>query len=426
MTDAMQAARRVAEYSTHRLASGLTVLVRPMPGYSGVHAMYATRFGSVDGPFELDGRTVQMPEGVAHFLEHKMFESEEGDAFALYAKTGANANAFTSFDKTCYIFTATQKVDESLDVLLGMVGNPYFTKETIAKEQGIIGQEIKMYDDSPDWRMLFALCQCLYHHHPIQHDIAGTVESIAQITPELLYDCCDAFYQPANMVLAVTGSVTEQQVLQACARAGLDQERPIHHVKRQQILEPMEIASPRKDLTMSISKPCLGLGYKEVPLESGDLKGQVVHQMLCELVVGGMTPLYRTLYDQGLVNPAFDAECLDLPGCCCVLFTGETDEPEKVRSMIQQEIERLRRDGVDADLFTRCKNQMYGDFLADLENIEDTAGAMVTDFFKGHTLYDEMETLANIEKEDVDEALRTMLQPERSATVIIHPMEEEA
>ena len=169
------------------LPSGLTVLVRPMPGYGSVHAEYATRFGSIDRDFVLDGKPVHLPAGVAHFLEHKMFESEDGDAFSQYAKTGANANAFTSFDQTCYVFTATRQVDESLDILLSMVGQPYFTEATIQKEQGIIGQEIRMYDDNPDWRMLFALCGCLYENHPIRSDIAGTVESIAEITPEMLY-----------------------------------------------------------------------------------------------------------------------------------------------------------------------------------------------------------------------------------------------
>ena len=163
------------------LPSGLTVLVRPMPGYSSTHVIYATKFGSIDRDFCLNGQTVHLPAGVAHFLEHKMFEDEDGDAFAKYAKTGANANAFTSFDRTCYLFTATQQLDESLDVLLGMVGHPYFTEQTIAKEQGIIGQEIKMYDDSPDWRLITGLFECLYHSHPIRSDIAGTVESLSLI-----------------------------------------------------------------------------------------------------------------------------------------------------------------------------------------------------------------------------------------------------
>ena len=160
------------------LPSGLTVLCRTMPGYSSVHAIYATAFGSIHRDFLLDGKPVSLPAGTAHFLEHKMCETPQGDSFSFYAKTGASANAFTSYDRTCYLFSATQKIDENLDILLGLVGKPWFTKATIAKEQGIIGQEIKMYDDSPDWRLLNALFRCLYSSHPLRDDIAGTVDSI--------------------------------------------------------------------------------------------------------------------------------------------------------------------------------------------------------------------------------------------------------
>lgn len=200
--------------------SGLTVIARPMPDYSAAHVILATHFGSIDQDFVMDGRAVHLPSGTAHFLEHKMFEDEDGDAFAKFARTGANANAFTVFDRTCYLFTATSQLEESLDVLLQMVTHPYFTAETIAKEQGIIGQEIKMYDDSPDWRLMNTLLSCLYEKHPIREDIAGSCESIAQLTPELLYDCCRAFYQPGNLVLAAAGNITMEQLLAACARAG--------------------------------------------------------------------------------------------------------------------------------------------------------------------------------------------------------------
>ena len=181
------------------LPSGLTVLVRPMPGYSGTHVIYATRFGSIDRDFRVDGREVHLPAGVAHFLEHKMFEDEDGDAFAKFAKTGANANAFTSFDRTCYLFTATEQLDESLDVLLGMVGRPYFTEQTIAKEQGIIGQEIRMYEDDPNWRVFFNMLGGIYHENPVKIDIAGTKESIAQINADLLYRCYYTFYKLHNL-----------------------------------------------------------------------------------------------------------------------------------------------------------------------------------------------------------------------------------
>ncbi len=188
-----------------------------MPGYSSVHAIYATGFGSVHRAFKLDGKQVTLPAGTAHFLEHKMCETPKGDSFTFYAKTGASANAFTSYDRTCYLFSATQKIDENLDILLGMVGKPWFTKATIAKEQGIIGQEIKMYDDSPDWRLLNALFRCLYADHPLRDDIAGTIQSIAELTPQMLYACTKAFYAPSNMVLSVAGKITLAQAVEACS-----------------------------------------------------------------------------------------------------------------------------------------------------------------------------------------------------------------
>ena len=403
------------------LPSGLTVLVRPMPGYSSTHVIYATKFGSIDRDFCLNGQTVHLPAGVAHFLEHKMFEDEDGDAFAKYAKTGANANAFTSFDRTCYLFTATQQLDESLDVLLGMVGHPYFTEQTIAKEQGIIGQEIKMYDDSPDWRLITGLFECLYHSHPIRSDIAGTVESIAEITPEMLYDCCRAFYSPGNMVLAAAGNVTAEQVLAACERAKLPA-RPVS-MRRLQSAEPPTVARERMEFSMPLAKVCLGVGFKEAPVQGA--KAEVICDMLTELICGGMTPLYRKLYDEGLVNPGFDGEFLLLEGCCCFLFTGETDQPETVRQLLMDEIARLRAEGVDGELFTLCKNQMYGEMLQDLENIEDAATALAGSFFRRRALAEEIEALASLTKAEVDEALQGMLCEDRSATVVIRPEKED-
>ena len=317
------------------LPSGLTVLVRPMPGYSGTHVIYATRFGSIDRDFRLNGREVHLPAGVAHFLEHKMFEDQDGDAFAKFAKTGANANAFTSFDRTCYLFTATQQLDESLDVLLGMVGHPYFTEQTIAKEQGIIGQEIKMYDDSADWRLITGLCECLYHSHPIRSDIAGSCESIAEITPGMLYDCCEAFYASGNMVLAAAGNTTMEQVLAACARHGLLDPRPEERVQRLWADEPMTLAAAEKRIRMPVSKPCFGLGFKEAPLAPDDLRSEMLYDLVLCCICGGMSPLYRRLYDSGLTNPGFGGEVLRVDGCCCILFTGESDEPDTVKQLLR-------------------------------------------------------------------------------------------
>ena len=403
------------------LPSGLTVLVRPMPGYSGTHVIYATRFGSIDRDFRLNGREVHLPAGVAHFLEHKMFEDQDGDAFAKFAKTGANANAFTSFDRTCYLFTATQQLDESLDVLLGMVGHPYFTEQTIAKEQGIIGQEIKMYDDSADWRLITGLCECLYHSHPIRSDIAGSCESIAEITPGMLYDCCEAFYAPGNMVLAAAGNTTMEQVLAACARHGLLDPRPEERVQRLWADEPMTLAAAEKRIRMPVSKPCFGLGFKEAPLAPDDLRSEMLYDLVLCCICGGMSPLYRRLYDSGLTNPGFGGEVLRVDGCCCILFTGESDEPDTVKQLLLDEIEQVRRAGVDREVFTLCKNEKYGQLIENLENVEDSASQMADFALSGQTVAQQITTLAALTAEDADAALQTILQPDRMAAMYIDP-----
>ena len=403
------------------LPSGLTVLVRPMPGYSGTHVIYATRFGSIDRHFRLNGREVHLPAGVAHFLEHKMFEDQDGDAFAKFAKTGANANAFTSFDRTCYLFTATQQLDESLDVLLGMVGHPYFTEQTIAKEQGIIGQEIKMYDDSADWRLITGLCECLYHSHPIRSDIAGTCESIAEITPKMLYDCCEAFYAPGNMVLAAAGNITMEQILAACERHGLMELRPEERVQRLWAEEPMTLAATEKRIRMPVSKPCFGLGFKETPLAPDDLRSELLYDLILCCVCGGMSPLYRRLYDSGLTNPGFGGEVLRVDGCCRILFTGESDEPDTVKQMLLDEIERVRREGIDREVFTLCKNEKYGQLIENLENVEDSASQMADFALSGQTVVQQIEALAALTADDADAALQNILQPARMAMMYIEP-----
>lgn len=423
MSKVQSAAARCAADEWKTLPSGLTVIVRPMPGYSGAHCIYGTRFGAIDRCFRLGEKEVTLPAGVAHFLEHKMFEDEDCDAFAKYAKTGANANAYTSFDRTCYLFTATQQIEESLDILLGMVGHPYFTQQTIDKEQGIIGQEIKMYDDNPDWQLITGLCECLYHQHPIRSDIAGTVESIAEITPEMLYACCEAFYAPANMVLACAGNITMDTVLAACDRAGLMQPRTAPVVQRLMAEEPMTVLQPELTVKMAVAKPCFGIGFKEQPLAADDVRTEVLYDILCECICGGMSPLYRRLYDTGMVNPGFDGEVLKVDGCCCFLFTGEGDDPAAVKQELLAEIKRLRAEGVDEEVFTLCKNVKYGGLLENLENVDNSASQIADLALAGQTVAQQIEMLAGLTKADADAALQRVLAEERMAFMTILPVD---
>jgi len=422
MADSLAAVRAAAAFETATLQNGLTVRVHPMPDFTGVYALYGARFGSLDRTFLLDGRRIETPAGVAHFLEHKMFENEEGDAFTLFARTGAVSNAFTSFTRTCYLFSATDSIAENLDILLSFVARPYFTPETVEKEQGIIGQEIRQYDDSPEWQMLFGLYRGMYHTHPIRDDIAGSAETIAQITPQLLYDCVEAFYRPQNMVLCVAGNVTMDEVLAACARAKMPEPHGV--VERIPLTDAPGIAAPWREMTMSVAKPMVGVGFKEDPAAVETLRAEMLAELIPEIICGSMTPLYRRLYDEGLITAGFSGEASILPGMFAFFFGGETPEPEKVRQLLLEEIARIRREGVDAELFTLCRNQMYGECVQDLENIEDVAGAMASTFFKDRTPADEIEALMSLTHEDADAALRDWLCEERTATLIIRPAGE--
>lgn len=281
-----------------------------------------------------------------------------------------------------------------------------------------------MYEDNPDWRLLTGLFRCLYASHPLRDDIAGTVQSIAELTPELLYACTDAFYRPGNMVLSVAGNITMEQALAACARAGLDRPVPEHAVTRADLTESGGPVQRELVFPMPVSKPCFALGYREPPIEKGDTRREILCDMLPSLICGGMTGLYRTLYDEGLVNPEFDGDYVAVRGMCAIAFTGESRDPRRVAQMVKDEIARLRREGVDEELFTLVKNQMYGEMLADLENVEDAAGGMAAAFLRGRTLAGEIEALAALTVQEADEALQTMLLEENSAYVEIRPQQD--
>ncbi len=341
--------------------SGLKIFVTEKPDYSGAFAMFGTRYGSVDTCFRLKGEEnyISVPEGIAHFLEHKLFESEELDAFERFAKTGANANAFTSFDRTCYIFQCADNWQENLEILLDFVKAPYFTEETVQKEQGIIGQEIRMYQDNPDWQVLFNLLRGLYISNPVRIDIAGTVESIAQINAELLYSCYKTFYNNSNMCLAVAGNVTVQEVA-AIADKVLKKEEPVEF---EQIVpeEPERVERPYTEEKLGVETPKFALGFKEkVKGIAPTPKETLLYNLALEIICGKFSPLYTRLIDEGLINTAFGKEYFTGRGFAAALFTGESKDPEKVRAAISDEIERLRKDGISQEDFEVCIKKKYG------------------------------------------------------------------
>ncbi len=415
------AAQAALAFEETVLPGGLTIRLLPMPSYGAAHVIYATGFGSVHRAFEKDGARTELPAGVAHFLEHKMFENDDGvDAFTLYGQTGASANAYTGFDRTSYIFTATGRMEENLDILLSFVSKPHFTAETVAKEQGIIGQEIKMYDDHAEMRCIFALLECLYHNHPVRDDIVGTVESISRITPEVLYACTDAFYCPSSMALCAAGNLTMPQLLAAVERAGID---GVAAQRAKYVFpdEPDTVPTPLREFSMPVAMPLFGFGFKELPVAGDTTRAEVVCDLLTELLCGETSALYRRLYDEGLVQPGFGGEYGCYEDCLHILFTGESAQPERVREELLKEISRQRAEGIDKAHFETCKRMMYGEAIADLESVERVASLLSASHFRRRTPAEELAAIASVTPEDLNEALDKMLRTDKSAFVIIRP-----
>lgn len=419
-----ESARLGESYKSAVLDNGLSVYAYYMPNKQNVYALLGAGIGSVTRDFTLGDKKVSAPAGVAHFLEHKLFESEKGDAFELFAKTGASANAYTSFERTCYLFSTSINAESSLETLLSFVGEPHFTAATVKKEQGIIGQEIKMYDDSPDWQLSMLLLGCLYKNHPVRDDIAGTVETIAEITPEVLYDCYNAFYRPENMALCVAGNLEPEAVFEAAERIWGERGNVGGAVKRAEVTEPSEIMSANASKAMRVAMPQFCLGFKHSVTPEGErIKRSLAYRLLLSLLFGDTSPFYTKLYDEGLINETFDASTMDGDDFCCTAMSGETSEPERVRAAITAEIERVKREGLDAERFEEHRRALIGTELCAFDGAEGLASRLINSHFKHYEIYDIIEEVENIKIDEVHSLLSEQFDESRSAMVVINPQQ---
>lgn len=399
--------------------SGLDILVWPQPKACSAYAVFATRYGSVhntlpaaDGTFEL------LPEGIAHYLEHKLFESEEGDAFSRFAVTGADANAYTSFDRTAYLFQATENILPSLEILLDFVQHPYFTEETVRKEQGIIGQEIRMCEDNPDRCVLFNLLQGMYHNHPVRIDIAGTVESIADITAALLYRCYEQYYNLHNMVLVVAGKITPDEVMDAADR--LLRPAEAHIPSPLAVDEPPQVKTAYVEQAMPIAAPLFYLGFKEPPLTQ-NAKIAAGSRLLSELIAGRSSDLYADLMKRELINEQFGVEYFNGPHFGVWLFGGESADPKAVEEAICKEIIRLQTDGIPAAQFDKLKKSLYGQMVSGLDDTTNCGELLLGHVLDGIAPLSELDALASITREEVEEQLRTRIPVIHRTLSVVNP-----
>lgn len=408
-------------YFKYTHSSGLQLYVMEKPDFSSNYALFGTKYGSIDTFFSRDGgkNFTEVPEGIAHFLEHKLFESEDGDAFSRYAVTGANANAYTSFDRTCYLFSCSELFYDNLEILLDFVQHPYFTAKTVEKEQGIIGQEIRMYDDSPSWRVLFNMLENMYENHPVRIDIAGTVESISKITDKLLYECYDTFYNPANMFVCIAGNVKADEVADFVDKLILKKE-PVNIV-RGSFDEPLSVKSNYVSQRLEVNVPQFCFGFKE-KCENAEVtpRHRVNMGATLDVLAGDCSPLYKKLIDSELINDEFETEYFTGTGYASILFSGESRNPEKVKEAIVNEIEVLLENGIDTKLLETVKRAMYGDMLRRYNNNESIASQMAECAMFGFDLFEEQELIANVSVEDIKECL-LCLKKENSVLSVILP-----
>lgn len=403
-------------HGTH--SSGLQIFICPKEAYSSAYALFGTRYGSIDTKFRRGGGDfVEVPEGIAHFLEHKLFESEDGDAFARYAKTGASANAYTSFDRTCYLFSCSERFHESFEILLDFVQSPYFTKETVDKEQGIIGQEIRMYDDNPDWRVFFNLLVCMYKNHPVRIDIAGTVDSIAEIDDKLLYECYNTFYNLNNMFICIAGNIDVDAAIEQIEKA-LKPAEPVE-IERGLFDEPAGVVKVRNDQKLAVSLPLFCLGFKELcDTPERSLQEKIATNLLLEIIAGEASPLYRTLLDKGLINKNFGCEYFTGHGYAAPIFQGESKDPDKVAQAVKDEIARLKKDGIDSASFEGARRAHYGRSIMRFNSVQSIASGLTESAMHGDGFFDDLTVYGSITVRDVAARLSIFKDTAVSLSVI--------
>jgi len=413
-------------YIKHK--SGLDIYVFPK-ALSTSYALFATKYGSIDNKFRLCGESeyTVVPDGIAHFLEHKLFESADGvDAFERYAETGASANAYTSFDKTAYLFSATERFYDSLEILLDFVTHPYFTPETVAKEQGIIGQELRMYEDIPAMVMEMGLLESLYEKHNIRIDIGGTVESIAEITADILYKCYNTFYNLHNMALCVCGEVDVEKTLAVADK--ILKEAPAQKIESLQAEEKPCVFRKKFSRNMQVARPQFEIGIKDTAIpESGEgrMKKSAELSVLLEMLFGKSGEFYNRLYEQGKLSKSFDYDFEMTKSFSFAVLSGEADDPDEIFDKFREYMEKTLSEGLSRESFERSLRVVYADEIKSFDSTDEIANDFLGFAFDDGDILDYVEYVGKVTFEDVSRLAEEMFSEEKYALSVIYPLESE-
>ncbi len=378
-----------------KLENGLTVIIVPKNDLQKKYVIWGTNFGSIDNHF-IDPKTneeVTIPDGVAHFLEHKMFEQRTGiNSLDTLSMLGVDANAYTTNDHTAYLFEATDNFYEAFDEFMDYVQNPYYTDENVEKEKGIIAQEIKMYDDDPGWQLYMNTMKNMYNVNPIRIDIAGTVESISGINKEMLYTCYNTFYNPSNMTLVICGDFKPEEMLEEVKKRLVPKDKQAE-IKRLYEKEPEPINKKSSESTMDVSNPIFMIGYKDkFDSENSMAKKYIAIQIVLDMLMGTSSELYKKLYEAGLLFGRIDSDYEFSKEYAHCLISGQSKAPEKVIDMIKEEIEKAKAQGLNEDDFTRIKKKIYGSYVVEYNEPGNIARMILSDYFKGINSFDYLES----------------------------------
>ena len=410
------------------LPNGLTVYLLPKNDYHKTYGLFSTNYGSIDNEFIPYGEKekVKVPDGIAHFLEHKLFEKEDGDVFQLFGQQGASANAFTSFTKTSYLFSTTDQVEKNLTTLIDFVQAPYFTEETVNKEKGIIGQEIQMYEDDPNWRMFFGILNNLYPTHPLHIDIAGTVESIDKITAQDLYTCYRTFYQPSNMVLFVVGKMEPEKLMKLIR----ENQEAKNFPPKQEIVRYFPentkeiIKQSALEAAITRNKFVLGIkGLDTLPQEGTELlRYKTAINLLFQMILGNTSRNYLAMYNQGIIDDSFGFEFSLDREFHFADFSGDTDEPEKAAEKIKEIVLGFADDPEVSEMnLDLLKKKMLGQYFQSLNSIEYIANQFTQSLFGDRTLFDLPEIIDSIQMKDVLAAGEAFISEEAFSEFYMRP-----
>ena len=409
------------------LENGLKVIIIPKKNTKKKYVIWGTHFGSIDNHFIMPktGEEIYIPDGVAHFLEHKMFEQPNGtNSLDTLMALGIDANAYTTNDHTAYLFECTNHFEEGLNELMDYVQHPYFTEENVEKEKGIIGQEINMYDDDPAWRLYMNAMDCMYEQNPIKIDIAGTIESISKITPDVLYKCYNTFYHPSNMTMVICGDFQPETMIEEVKKRLLPKENQ-GVIKRIYPSKENKIHKAFKNEKMEVSTPIFMMGYKDHEnIKEDRVKKHIAIEILLNMVIGKSSKTYQELYTDGLLlaQPDMDYEFSD--EYAHILISGTSKNPQKVMEQMTQTVNKMLQNGIEEEHFERMRRKVYGDYVVEYNNVGNIARMFLADTMKKVQSFDYIEKFETVTKEYTEQILEEVFQEENKILSIIEPNEK--